>query len=134
LTFPVFEYNCNIMSDQKHNTPEIIKRYLKDLVHSFNTLSTGYTPLQTDPKEAGFPSIEPSLHGRSHRGMGIVEAHSTLKRFVLIGDPGAGKSTALQYLSLNKAQELLDDPSKIAAIGEGITFTACSSFYGDQFL
>ncbi|MCH7782069.1 hypothetical protein IID62_03300, partial [candidate division KSB1 bacterium] len=109
------------MSEFDHKTTEIIKRYLKDIVHSFNALSSRYTPLQTDSVDTEFSSGDTILQGDLRRGMGIVEAHRTLKRFVLIGDPGAGKSTALQYLSLHNSKILLDHLSDTAAIDEGLT-------------
>lgn len=93
-----------------------IERYLKDVIHSYNLLSTRYTPLYTDPVTSDSTSGEAVLHSDIRRGMGIVEAEKVLRRFVLLGEPGAGKSTALQYLTLHNARRLLEKPAIIRTV------------------
>lgn len=94
-------------------TVNLIQRYLTDLVDSYKKLTSRYTPLYTDPFTPETASDRLLAPGSMRRGMGIVEAENSLRRFVLVGEPGCGKSTALQYLTLYYAQRIRGDPSII---------------------
>ncbi|KPK91355.1 hypothetical protein AMJ80_07410 [bacterium SM23_31] len=100
-----------IINNEK--TVNLIRRYLTDLVDSYKKLTSRYTPLYTDPFTPETVSERVLSPGSIRRGMGIVEAEHALRRFVLIGEPGCGKSTALQYLTLFCAQRIREDPSII---------------------
>ena len=94
-------------------TVNLIRRYLTDLVDSYEKLTSRYTPLYTDPFTPETVSDRVLSPGSMRRGMGIVEAEHALRRFILVGEPGCGKSTALQYLTLFYAQRIREDPSII---------------------
>jgi hypothetical protein len=84
-----------------------IHRYLADLLQSYEILASRYTRLYTDV----FGGEQYNVESPFRRGMGIVEVTQALRRFVLVGEPGAGKTTALRYLALTYALHLSKNPA-----------------------
>jgi len=66
--------------------------------------------LQERGEETGFLGKNPvsGAGARPERAMSALEAASRFDRLVLLGDPGAGKSTFINYLALRLAQPSLD--------------------------
>ena len=90
----------------------VISRYLSDIIHSYKSLSARYTPLYTDL----LSGVEYSVESPFRRGMGIVEAERALHRFIVVGEPGAGKTTALTYLALMHSLHLTQSPELLSHI------------------
>ena len=96
------------MTDSTENNTgmNFVKQYCKDIVFNYEKLTTAYVPLFGDvfQKESTLLSHETGTDFRNE--IGIVEAERKLKRFVLTGDPGTGKTTSLHYLSLFHARRI----------------------------
>jgi len=89
------------------------------------SLAAVYTALDTDRRipisdeelkavkegehEVGYIVDETRRGGRPKRPMSAVEAVSQFDRLVLLGDPGSGKSTFINHLTLQLAQAALQD-------------------------
>jgi len=87
------------------------RRYCADLAAGLRQWWTRFAPLSIDPLSSGaFQQGGVLQQSALRRGMGIIEAERALKRFVLVGEPGSGKSAALQYLALFHAQSLSGQP------------------------
>jgi len=120
---PIFDsHSCVIMNvDSERIFSGRLQEYLDDLLYSYRQWSMRFTPLTIDPYSFD-PARERVVEGGEvRRGMGIVEAERALRRFILIGEPGAGKTTALQYLSwyyAHRAADILAENSAHASQSE----------------
>ncbi|MFC1728757.1 NACHT domain-containing protein [candidate division KSB1 bacterium] len=100
-----------------------IAKYLSDLVYSYQELATRFTPLSFDFQSLDHGAEKVIARNSLRRGMGIIEAQRALKRFVLVGEPGSGKSTALRYLARHcatRSLEIIEEEPETPGMPDGV--------------
>lgn len=111
---------CNVLHlrGMDPRAADVTRRETMSLAAVYTALSTTRRIPMSDEelaalKEQGHKPLESISEGRAgdrpERPMSALEATSHFDRLVLLGDPGAGKSTFINYLTLRLAQAVLQD-------------------------
>ena len=91
--------------------PEVInnlKKYLNDIELSLNDRDNKYVPLSLSKYDDLYDLTQNIPNSTSSQYTSILESSQQLNRFSLVGDPGSGKSTSLNYLFYRLVENALD--------------------------
>ena len=97
------------------------QRYLRNLEREFSHLEREYIPClitaeSKAPATNENPDIPDSRISRDPPSSNIAELVEHIQRLLLVGEPGAGKTTALQYIAAFHARQALTAPADTASL------------------